>query len=104
MVATPSPASTNSHWSAPRWRFCGSPSALPGASTISAACERALPSATRKPRPDRSVLRCMTLLARRLVARGRRDLQAEHQRIEAPHEARGILELSAFGEQRLVEQ
>src|SRR5438270_7592958 len=66
MVATPLPDSTKSHWSAPRWRLCGSPSPLPGATTISAACERRLPRTTRKadvcrlvprPRPNRSSLR-----------------------------------------------
>src|SRR5690348_290164 len=49
MVAIPIPETTYSHWSAPRWRLCGPPSAFPGSKTISAACELGLPRTMRNP-------------------------------------------------------
>src|SRR6185312_17529658 len=49
MVAIPIPETTYSHWSAPRWRLCGPPSACPGSKTISAACELGLPRTIRNP-------------------------------------------------------
>src|ERR1041384_8149230 len=54
-IASPRPETTNSHWSAPRWRLSEPPSAPPGGSTISAACEAWLPRITRKPLPKRNV-------------------------------------------------
>jgi hypothetical protein len=57
--AVPVPDTTKSHWSAPRWRLRAPPSESPGAIVIHAACERALPSAIRKPFPKRKCLRCM---------------------------------------------
>src|SRR4051794_17183424 len=57
MRAMPLPASTKSHWSAPRWRLCALPSAAPGGSPFPAAWERAFPRATQKPLPKRIFLR-----------------------------------------------
>src|SRR5262245_12798833 len=56
-MAWPWPETTNSHWSAPRWRLLAPPSQPPGGSTIWAAWLRPLPIETRKPRPNRKLSR-----------------------------------------------
>src|SRR5262245_33808319 len=62
-MAWPRPETTNSHWSAPRWRLLAPPSRPPGGSTIWAAWLRALPIETRKPRPNRKLSRRIAMIS-----------------------------------------